>query len=244
MGLNVREPCFLEIIRRTVRPGWTVFDIGANDGSETQYMVSLNDGMGGVVHAFEPLPVPRRAVGGVQWHQMAVSDRCGMIPFYPAAHDHLSGIFPSRWTGGATSVRSTTVDAWPALPNFVKMDIEGGEVPVLRGGHATWALARPCAILFETHPATYTDDNDMRTEMEYLLSVGFVFRYMVSATVRRPPQFDGLEPVWEPAKTNRALYENVPVERAMDILCDNKSVMCPIKNKRGKSVRACMVEKV
>ena len=49
------EECEIDIIRKTVKSGWTVVDAGANIGYHTLFL-SRAVGDGGTVYAFEPAP--------------------------------------------------------------------------------------------------------------------------------------------------------------------------------------------
>jgi FkbM family methyltransferase len=147
------EPEFLPI-PALVRPGDAVVDAGANFGVYT-VLLSRLVGAGGLVHAFEPVLhtyrvliscLARLDVANVRAYPIALSDRKGEGVM----------ISPPYRTGGSNFYRASVVDgAAPrkegrefrvplrrlddALPEddrpvrFVKIDVEGHELPVVRG---------------------------------------------------------------------------------------------------------------
>lgn len=238
-----REPCFVEILRRECPGVPFALDIGANNGEETVFM--LKHGVD-KVHACEPddrminICVNRIKRGRAIIENIAIG-RDGEIDFYKSQMPHLNSVFPTRHTDSVpVKVRSKSIDSLKQRHNLIKMDIEGGELEVFRGGHNTWKEQYPCKILWETHPPY---PSAFRAELDYLLGCGFHFKYLVSATTIQPRQFSGHTPSWVPENTARAIYEGIPDEECIEILCNNQPEFCPIKKKRGKSVRFAMLER-
>jgi FkbM family methyltransferase len=65
------------------------------------------------------------------------------------------------------------VRAWPTAPDFAKVDVEGMELDVLRGGAETFGAADLDALLLEVHPNIINDANQV-SEIESLLhELGF-----------------------------------------------------------------------
>jgi FkbM family methyltransferase len=143
---------------RLLRPGNVVWDIGAHIGFFALLSARLV-GPTGEVHAFEPFPDNRRRladavalnVGGrVVVHPEAVAAKPG------SAHLHARGS-STMWSldgsGGAAvgpAVSCTTLDDLmrriPA-PALVKIDAEGLEIDVLRGGAVLLARHRPTVLI-------------------------------------------------------------------------------------------------
>lgn len=144
---------------RYVRPGDLVFDIGANVGQRSGWFIEL----GCRVVAVEPQQnmaehIPPAATRIVA----AVGAEEGTLPFYVCANSpYLSTLSPEyveqvhAQPGVAgnlyhqTTVEVVTLDGLIAEygePQFVKIDVEGGELGVLTG------LSRPLqALSFEVH---------------------------------------------------------------------------------------------
>jgi len=162
--------------------------------------------------------------------------------FYRAFASHLSTAVPNKKSDYVeTVVQMRTIDSLCSHFNLIKMDIEGGELGVFQGGHETWQEKYPCKILWECHPP-YPEE--MRVELEYLLGCGFRFKYLVSGTTVQPEQFKGYAPCWQPEGKSRAIYDSVPDDKCVEILCNNKPEFCPVKRRWGKSVRFAMMERV
>jgi FkbM family methyltransferase len=156
---TVFEPHPMEAFRKLVRPGDTVYDIGANLG---WYTVMCSDvvGPGGEIHAFEPQPalgeLLRRTVGALpnaRLHPFALSNESGIVDFHVPA-DHTMGSLRDWITPGAPGAPIETVrcearrlddfvSGGLRLPDVIKIDVEGAEWLVFDG--ARTVLDRPDA---------------------------------------------------------------------------------------------------
>lgn len=142
-----------------LKSGETVYDIGANVGVYT-LIAAARAGTDGRVHAFEPLPENIRylrrhldlnAVKNVTVHECAVSDRTGTACFSVHGSRMQGALVPE----GQLEVETITLDECGrkfSQPSALKIDVEGAEMLVLRGGAETIARARP-VILLATHGA-------------------------------------------------------------------------------------------
>ena len=153
-------------IRRTfggrLYHGW---DIGAHHGL---YAVALGRLVGptGTVHAFEPFPESvqilrenvslNRLEDVVHVHPTAVSDRSGTSTLQlstngPQNHSLTSAI---AFSGEELEVEVTTMDDVADRsgdPQFVKIDVEGGEYEAFLGGDRLLGRRKTC-FLFESEP--------------------------------------------------------------------------------------------
>lgn len=139
-----------------LEPGHTVWDIGANVGL---YAVASARAVGsaGAVVAFEPfarnLEFLRRhkelnALDHLRIVEAAVFDRCG--PLRMQLGDSPSEFHVSD--DGGIEVEAISLDSWwrehdPRPPDIVKIDVEGAEASVLRGGREVLARRRPLIYL-------------------------------------------------------------------------------------------------
>ncbi|MGL6095611.1 MAG: FkbM family methyltransferase [Fimbriiglobus sp.] len=155
------EPAEWAILRRALRPGGTLFDIGANIGWYTVRLAAADPSCH--VHAFEPIPdtfatlsrnVGLNAVPNVSLHTIGLSDRAGTAEFFYSAAStgaasaaNLLGLPDTA----RVTVRLETLDDFAAtagrLPDVIKCDVEGGELNVVRGGLATIRLAKPVILM-------------------------------------------------------------------------------------------------
>ena len=151
------------IARAVCGPGDTIFDIGANIGTET---VCFSDIVGptGAVCAFEPFgpnveQLRTNAAStrhlNVRVHAVALGDSEGELLFaIPPADNSGAGhalAVASAGTGEAViEVPSTTLDALAdELPSarLVTIDVEGHEDPILRGAERLLSEVRPVMVL-------------------------------------------------------------------------------------------------
>jgi FkbM family methyltransferase len=156
--LGTYEPEQTAQFRRRLRPGHTLFDVGAHVGYYSMLGASLV-GSAGRVHAFEPQP---RNAGYLRGHlalnrfsnvtvtETAISDRPGTASFAPG-----TGSGTGRLSGsGGEEVKTTTLDHYTretgAEPDVMKIDVEGAEVAVLEGARHLLEARRP-VIFLSTH---------------------------------------------------------------------------------------------
>jgi FkbM family methyltransferase len=162
------NPGEYEAFRSVVRPGMVALDVGANVGS---YSVLLGQWVGssGKVFAFEPAPVAHAGLvnhialngldGVVHPVAAAIGDREGFAPFVasPTAGE---GRLAASSDTSSTSVPTMTIDSFCLArdinPDFIKIDVEGWELPALRGARKTIARNRRRLALFvEMHPSLW-----------------------------------------------------------------------------------------
>jgi FkbM family methyltransferase len=167
------EAAVFEALRRAVKPGDVVLDVGANVGVYSLLMARWA-GERGRVFAFEPAPESRAALalhlvmngmrGRVEVVPEAVSDEVGEATFFAATYSGENSMNPAfgKRVKGATAVRVpvTTIDAFcegrGVAPSFIKIDIEGYEFHAIRGARHTLRAHGP-TLLVELHPAVWTE---------------------------------------------------------------------------------------
>jgi FkbM family methyltransferase len=162
------EPLETMIVSQAVRSGDVVLDVGANVG----YYTSLLDRLvapGGQVHSFEPglgtfsgLETTKQLLGldHTSLHQKAISDQVGSIDFYvsTSGSDAQQSTVKVAALGKETRlhrVEASTIDAFvaglKARPGvaFVKCDIEGAELLMLKGAQGLLNSENPPLWLIE-----------------------------------------------------------------------------------------------
>jgi len=175
--------------REAVRPGMTALDIGANVGAYS-LLIGQWVGSSGAVFAFEPAP---DAHDGLQRHIHLNALDAIVTPVRAAAGAASS---TSRFVVGTTAGESrlattatlatddeattvdvpvTTIDDFCArehlTPDFIKIDVEGAELDVLRGARETIRRTRGRLSLFvEIHPSIWRTSGvtlgDVRAELD------------------------------------------------------------------------------
>jgi FkbM family methyltransferase len=153
-----------------LRPGDVVMDIGANVGLFSVVMASAV-GSQGRVFAFEPVPanvarlegnLRRNGISNTQVFAMGLGDADGDLMLhmatdsaYPSLHEVQDGL----GDGTALPVRVRALDGvWEELGRpqvaFIKMDVEGAEMDVLRGAPRLLAACRT-TLLVEANSAQH-----------------------------------------------------------------------------------------
>lgn len=162
--------------RAAVRPGAVALDVGANVGA---YAVLLGQWVrpAGRVYAFEPAP---DTFHGLEGHirlnglgDVVTPVRAAAAGFTGRATLSVDGISGENRLaeGGGEPVEAVTLDDFCAregiTPSFIKIDVEGAELDVLRGARETIRRAGPGLALFmEMHPAIWPKLGYGRAELE------------------------------------------------------------------------------
>lgn len=166
------NPAEYEAFRASVGPGDVALDVGANVGA---YALLLGQWVrpGGRVYAFEPAP---EAFAGLTRHvemnglgevvrpvQAAVSDHAGTADLVA---DGIQGTNRIASSGSGTPnrvlVQAVTLDEFCSqvgiTPKFLKIDVEGAELAVLRGARETIArMGDKPAVFVEMHPTLWRE---------------------------------------------------------------------------------------
>jgi FkbM family methyltransferase len=157
------------MIRASVHEGSVVYDVGAHVGVVTFGAARLAGGSGRVI-AFDADPenvaslrkccALNRYEERIRVVQAAVWSSNNGVAFRRGStrRSHggvmANGFQPVRADGEIITVESTTLDAFIASqgprPELVKIDVEGGEYEVLRGGATLFSRDRP-RIIVEVH---------------------------------------------------------------------------------------------
>jgi FkbM family methyltransferase len=147
------------VMQRVLRPTDNCLDVGANEGLILERMVALAPD--GHHHAFEPIPgmaaALRERFPSVQVHEVALSAEAGEATFhFVTSNPSYSGLRERRYDRPEETVELITVRQGrmdDEVPDdldvrLIKVDVEGGEEGVFRGGLGTIERCRPY-IVFE-----------------------------------------------------------------------------------------------
>jgi FkbM family methyltransferase len=150
---NRRDDAHLRaILAATLPPDANCIDVGANVGNILDEFVRLAPR--GRHIAYEPLPdiaaQLRRRFPSVDVRCAALSDRGGEATFHrDVAHHTRSGLRPLGSQTEPLQVRVETLDdSLPEdfVPDVIKIDVEGAELAVVRGGLKTLTRHRPLVV--------------------------------------------------------------------------------------------------
>ena len=140
------EPMISHVTQQLLRPGDVYVDVGANIGYDS-LLASHCVGEGGKVVSIEASPgifslladnVARNSAGNIRLVHAAVSDRGGTLPIYAGRHKNIgqTTTIAARGLAYAGVVNALPLDEIlspeeRARVRLIKIDIEGGELPVL-----------------------------------------------------------------------------------------------------------------
>lgn len=165
---KVWESYLHPVFEKYVSPGDTVLDAGCYIGTHTIKLARLC--APGSVLAFEPHPdicrvahtnCDKNGIANVRLFERGLSDRPGEVRYgwFRANNLSASGLEdnPQGSPGGADAVRASQRELYVSLMTvddlqlerlaFMKVDVEGYEIKVLRGAAATLARCRPVIVI-------------------------------------------------------------------------------------------------
>ena len=196
--LGAYEPSMLRAYSSVIRDGDVVFDIGANIGAHTLHFARLA-GPAGRVFAFEPtdyaaakmrmnLSINPELASRVSFHQrFLVADETEALPAsvasrWPLASEHpdidADHLGKPESLGQALPVIADVFFETEKLQrlDFVKIDVDGYEYPVLRGFRSSLGRFRPL-ILIEIAPFVYTaaEASEFDSFVHFIADLGYSF---------------------------------------------------------------------
>ena len=153
----------LTALRHLLRPGDVFWDIGANYGFVSIFVERAFDGHVRTV-SFEPSPfvltdlrrnLELNECRHVEVQPICLSDRLGVVKFYASAENSwnatiVRGFAESTGEDIEVEVQSSTIDESVkhlSPPAVIKLDVEGAEPMVIRGGQEFLRAQRPAMIV-------------------------------------------------------------------------------------------------
>ena len=179
------------ILLSNLRPGTVFYDVGAHIGVFS-LIAARNLGGHGSVFVFEPDPsnarrikehASRNQLDAIRIIPKAVCSTVGRLRFQRASFQSSMnrGVLAADDSAVGEStieVEATTLDAVGeeyALPSLIKIDVEGSEAAVLRGGEGIFRSAKPLLVCEIHHEQASSDVTG------WLRARGYMFHWLESS---------------------------------------------------------------
>ena len=181
---NRKDKAALQLIRRLLKPGTIVLDIGANIGFYTKALAGIT-GPRGQVYSFEPdrinfrhLENEMKNFPNVTLIPKAVASNSGSLMLYTSPLlnvDHRTYELENH--KGGYAVEKISVDEFISgkfKVDFIKMDIQGSEMEALKGMTATLTNNKDIVLLMELWPYGLSKAGSSAAELfDYISALGF-----------------------------------------------------------------------
>ena len=204
---RVLEANELDVLQDRAFDGFACIDVGANVGYWSRFLLD-RVGPDGRVHAFEPDPISaatlRRNLDdprAVVREQAAGAEISTSILYSDPAQSGLNSTLPFH-AAATYRIDVTTLDRYAEEADleridFLKIDVQGGELDVLAGARGILERDRPCIYMEWTHSydsaagrVEYGLDHRLRTAAmrRQLQSIGDIYRIQDGSFVRMTEQ--------------------------------------------------------
>jgi len=197
---NIYEEDKTDFIKAHCKSGDTVIDIGAHMGIFS-FFLAKQVGPTGKVYSFEPAPLTYSVLAQtikynklediVHARQQAVSDGPGELSFYIYSNSTISNansISAQNADAKAQKVTVTSISLDELYKkeniqnlSLLKIDAEGAELEILKGGKALITAFHPY-ITLEVHPKSFTDARKTMTEL-YQTIIGYGYKVYMNNKV-------------------------------------------------------------
>lgn len=159
-ALHLEDRRMRTVLKHLIEPDWSCVDVGAHIGSVLVQLLRLAPH--GSHIALEPSPKKAHWLASrfdtVEVHQIAAGEVAARADFYEDIdRPGFSGLGRLEGRGGRIRTYEVQVETLDSVVrerrvHFIKLDVEGAELPALRGAVSTLERCRP-SLLFECGPA-------------------------------------------------------------------------------------------
>ncbi len=249
-----REIFETETIKRIVKPGMCILEVGANVGYYTILMGKLI-GKNGKIYAYEPYPRSvdilirnlklNNLTDTVEVHGLAVSSENTVKKLYLGSATNVHTLInyktgdnnPDYIEVKTKDIREILINADRKI-DLLRMDIEGHEREIFNRLSSDIKAFLPARIFFEIHPLGDIDPDPTFTKpLTNILGLGYHPELVISSShVDAKKRFDGLN--YQPSKSLNVnsstcyLYDNI-----------NASDLLNIAARRPKITRAILLKR-
>lgn len=183
---------------KIITPGDICWDIGANIGFYTCLLASQVEGTGAVV-AFEPAAhtfgylcenVSLNYFSNVTAVNKGLGNKIEQRHLYYSEAALAEGTASLKYTNGHSTAERVTLDTIDNLigelpiPNFIKIDVEGYQLEVLRGGEHCLKMHAPL-LMAELKDVGETNRDDFSEIEQYIANLGYSLYEIGKHTLKR-----------------------------------------------------------
>ena len=236
---QIHEPLTTELVKRFLKPGMNVVDIGGNLGYYALLEAQMVGDTGRVI-AIEPVAanfaqlsknVAANGYCNITLENVAIGTTNGSAPMYLSKKSNWHSLHPTPWETREVTVRVSTLDSLLArleLPSvdLIRMDLEGYEIEVIRGMKSTIKKYRP-RLLIELHPQL-VGPQAMVTFLKQLKGLGYELEWVLDNERDRPIRWRFLQ------------AEKISLEELLNdsrITTDTRTLMVLLWNKVARRFR-------
>lgn len=207
---RVREPQATEHLQRLIEPDWVVVDIGANIGyyvlmesRRAKQVIAIEPGEANYYHLLRNIKL--NGYQNIETHRLAIGDHEGEVGFEIAKACNWNKI--ARDGKGDVKVNMLTLDKflYGRKVDFLRMDVEGYELQVLKGMAYTLKHSRP-DMFIEVHRDLLRDYGSSQLEFMEMLA-GYGYSLSKSFISARPGPQGKLTDLLADAKARRLITE-------------------------------------
>lgn len=165
---GVFEPLETSEILKVVKDKFVIFDIGANFGYYT--LLLSKKFPDNKVYSFEPDKdnkvllsenISLNNLNNIKIEELALSDKSGSVSFVSSKiHRGKSQISSGKQYSYKVSMNTLDnycVENKISEINLIKLDVEGSEIPILRGGKDIISRSKDITLFIEYNPRSYTE---------------------------------------------------------------------------------------
>lgn len=180
----------LEPFKQYVPEGGIVYDIGANIGDHAATYAEWV-GIHGVVYAFEPNPTAFECLEfnsrpPIMPMQVALSDKDGLTSLVISDNVGASHLVDVEGTIPTFALDHIDLQS----PNFIKIDVEGYETKVLRGGVECITNCKPVMLIEVNEGALVRAGSSVAELLDLIESYGYNMRITDASLKYTYPQYD------------------------------------------------------
>ena len=233
-----REPEFMEILERYLEPNDIFFDLGCNIGYVSLFVLK-NINKEGFLYSIDPdfknISALKKSIeinslnNNYTIENIALSSEDGEIGFEFSEESNLHKINKELSIDSPSykKIKCRSFDSYfenKKLPTFIKMDVEGAEIDILKGMKNFLESSSRCKILMELHPPLYSSKKCIES-FELLFKNGFrLEKFVGSAFAHSHPLLkDKYNPTakFRSGGFTRAVYDNVTKEDFYKIILNH-----------------------